>query len=1235
MTHLGKSRHVRALIDTGSQKSYILKATAKFLGYQSKGKISLVHGLFGGSNLMQNHDCYDVELNHDTYSCTFEALDQAVICNSVSSIFDGPWTEELRKLNIEISDSYDSTPIELLIGSDIAGKLYTGRRHILNCNLVAIETLLGWTLMGKIPVETHSNLAMISLSLFVNNAPITNLWELDVLGIKDPMERKTRDETALAAKKLFLETISVDTDGRYEVRLPWLEGHPALPSNYHLAKSRLDNTAKKITKDGYFEAYDQVFQEWLNDNIIEEVVEEQRNQEAHYLPHRPVIKPSSITTKIRPVFDASAREKDSPSLNQCLEKGVVFGINSSPFLLGASLEYHLSKLVDEYDSKASFTTDTVKKLSNSFYVDNCVTSVASEIELKTFIKEANMIMAKGKFDLRGWEFTHQVQNDSFNIFTVVLGIKWNKLDDTLSINQDDEDIEQILSKSKTWEKQLGWDTPVDEELETLFRSWIKQLSYLNAIKIPRWINAGTEEAEHWTFHTFCDASKEASSAVVFLRGIRDGGVFLHLLAAKSRVAPIKKLSIPRLELMAAVIGVRLYTTVKESLNIEMESFFWSDSTTVLSWIRRPEEWSTFVWNRVSEIRKLSHGENWHHVPGRLNPADLPSRGCSAKQILESRWWEGPQWLYQDLAIDPQVDLDYNEDEINQERKVKLVATLINDEHSKMSLDDWHFGYFSQYLKTLRMCAWIFRFLHNSRNKDRLRGHLCSEEIDRAEIFVLRIVQKESFCDKNDKLLCGMDVYKDDDDLIRLKSRISNRSDCKSFLFPIVLPAKHFLVNQLIFREHLKSCHSRTQGLMSRLRQNYWILGGRRTIKSAISNCVVCKRQNAKPFIVSAPPLPVDRVRDANAFEITGVDFAGPLYLRTGEKVWVCLFTCAVYRAVHLELCTALSVVSFMQALRRFIARRGRPKTIYSDNGTNFVGTENAFLRVDFEKIAESSSVEHIQWRFNPPTAAWWGGFWERLVGGLKQLLRKVLGQASLDYESLMTVICDCEAIINSRPLTSSNDPNDLIPLTPMMFLRDQTESGVPDCDAVDQKALSRKVVYRQKLVDDLRRRFRNEYLGQLKLWFKGRSSQQVKVGDMVLVGNDQDKRINWPLGRVVELLPGKDKQVRLVRVNTERGQFLRPVQRLYPLECTVNSIRREGNSNNLDSEGNNDPGISSRAQWKEVEVRAVESANECDDTKTGVSKSRVPETHKSDTRYVTRSGRKIKTSARYTDFFMN
>ena len=211
-----------------------------------------------------------------------------------------------------------------------------------------------------------------------------------------------------------------------------------------------------------------------------------------------------------------------------------------------------------------------------------------------------------------------------------------------------------------------------------------------------------------------------------------------------------------------------------------------------------------------------------------------------------------------------------------------------------------------------------------------------------------------------KKLCGLDAFKDDPGLIKLKSRISNREDHESFRFPIVLPVKHSVVNRLIFREHVKSCHIGMQGLMGILRENYWILGGRRAIKSAISRCVDCKRSNAKPFIASSPSLQVNRVRDAIAFEIAGVDFAGLLYLKTRKKVWICLFTCDVYRAVHLELYSSLSTVSVMQALRRFIARRGRPKTIFSDNRTNFVGTDNAFSQIDFQKIVEDSSVERIQ-----------------------------------------------------------------------------------------------------------------------------------------------------------------------------------------------------------------------------------------------------------------------------------
>lgn len=219
----------------------------------------------------------------------------------------------------------------------------------------------------------------------------------------------------------------------------------------------------------------------------------------------------------------------------------------------------------------------------------------------------------------------------------------------------------------------------------------------------------------------------------------------------------------------------------------------------------------------------------------------------------------------------------------------------------------------------------------------------------------------------------------------------------------------------------------------------------------------------------------------------------------------------------------------------------------------------------------------------------------------------MLGRASLDYESLATVLCDCESVINSRPLTClSSDANELVPLTPVTFLRDQIPGDVPDCDAVDQQSLSRKVLHRHKLLEDLRRRFRNEYFGQLKWWSKRSKKSQVKVGEVVFVGNDKDKRVNWPLGRVIELLPGNDGRVRLVKVLTERGQFLRPIQRLYPLECAT-----EGNGSSSDSLMESEP----------------PSRDESVSAEAGVSKSRVPE---SEVR-VTRSGRKVKTPVRYSD----
>lgn len=1252
-------KYIRVLIDTGSQRSYITKDAAQEMGFEPIRVEKIVHALFGDRNTEEQlHNCYKIELSKGEYACSLEVLDQPLICSAVPHILNGPWLEELKDLNIFISDVVDDGPIEVLIGSDVAGKLLTGRKMMLKCGLVAVETFLGWTLMGRVPQANQSfcNLAITTTNLLVKNAAITDLWELESLGITDPYEKKSRQEKELEAKNMFLETILINEEGRYEVRLPWKDNYPILPENYSIAEKRLNITVKKLKDGNLFDVYENIFKEWCTDGIIEEVPDNEIKNKGHYLPHRPVIKENSATTKIRPVFDASAREKDKPSLNDCLEKGpnlielipsillrfrenkigvisdikkaflqisiqpsdrdflrfiwvdtnncvkiyrhrrVVFGVNCSPFLLGGTIEYHLANILHKCElGDSSYSQSNILRLSKSFYVDNCVTSVSDDFTLKAFIKDSCMIMEECKFELRGWEHTKQhLSPSATNNIVSLLGLSWDTQKDVLFLsNNNHSDFDEIstdkpitkrimlslaqrvfdpigftcpvtlipkLLLQQTWKLKLSWDSSIDGILEKKFRKWLKEIPYLFKIEIPRWIYAGPNDARCLSMHTFCDASKDAYAAVVFLRGFRDGAVFVRLLAAKARVAPIRDITIPRLELLAAVIGTRLFVSTKEELKIDIVSYFWSDSATVLTWIRKAEEWGAFVNNRVKEIRKSSSSDQWCYVPGKLNPADLPSRGSSAKELLQSKWWEGPSWLLEESHVWPDQNFQCNNGEIDKERK-KCVTTLANVTISKI-VEDFHLNYFSKFLKTVRMIAWMFRFINNIRKKKR-SAELTLEEIDEAEKYLFKLVQKEVFGDESNNQLASLNPFKDSFGIIRTTSKVSNRIDTDNFRFPIILPGRHPIINKLIFDVHIKSCHVGVQGLMSILREKYWILGGRRVIKSAIYKCVVCKRQKSRSLNIGSPPLPLDRVRDANVFEVSGVDFVGPVYLRNSGKAWICLFTCAIYRAVHLELCGCLSVDSFMQALRRFISRRGRPKTLFSDNGTNFVGTENAFRKLDWEKIVTNSVIERITWRFSPPTAPWWGGFWERLVGLLKQLLRKVLARASVDYENMITILCDCESVINSRPLTYiSNDSHELVPLTPAMFLKEQTESGVPDCDAVDDQSLSKKIRHRQKLKKDLRQRFRNEYLGQLKILQKKSSSRQISVDDVVLIGNDSTKRIDWPLGRVVELITGKDGKIRLVKVRTERGHLLRPIQRIYPLECSRSVIHSDNNDDN-------------------------------------------------------------------------
>ncbi|GIY52639.1 endonuclease [Caerostris darwini] len=440
---------------------------------------------------------------------------------------------------------------------------------------------------------------------------------------------------------------------------------------------------------------------------------------------------------------------------------------------------------------------------------------------------------------------------------------------------------------------------------------------------------------------------------------------------------------------------RLAKYVVTALSLrEVPTYYWTDATVALCWIQREENWGVFVNNRVREIRSLSKKEYWRHIPGKLNPADIASRGCTLQHLLQYGWWEGPEFLKAFPEAWPKSEFSPNEDLIAAEMKKKIIVDL----SVKIEKPEW-FERLSSFSKIVRVFCWMMRFVNKLRKKPSYGTKtLTVEEKAKAEIILWSIEQKKHFHEKENSVH-GLQVVRGDDEVLRVKTRIIERDDDLSFLYPILLPSKHYLTECLIREYHLKF--------------------------------------TAKALTTPPIQLPLDRVRESAIFEITGIDLCGPLLLKPRGKAWIVLFTCAVYRAIHLEPLTSLSTESFMQILRRFIARRGRPSTVYTDNATNFRGTDNALKKIDWQKISENECYP-IKWKFNPPTAAWW----ERLIRSVKSLLVRILGRSSVNFEELLTILYDVEASINSRPLTYiSDDSDELIPLTPSLFLQDIKQGG--------------------------------------------------------------------------------------------------------------------------------------------------------------------------------------------------
>ena len=897
---------------------------------------------------------------------------------------------------------------------------------------------------------------------------------------------------------------------------------------------------------------------------------------------------------------------------------VVFGANCSPFLAQLVIQEHAKKFSGEYPLAA-------ETLLKSTYMDDSMDSVPSDRQGIELYNQLSSLLKLANMNAHKWltnsnkvlqqipveERASEVEIEGEVQGTKTLGILWNAADDVFTFRSQQLEADFIFTKrtvlkkvaalfdplgflapyvvrakillQNMWLAGKDWDEPLDGELKSQAECWFSELKNIGDIRVMRCLRSlSCDECNSMSIHVFVDASCEAYGAVVYTRCSYVGGnSSCHLVCSKSRVAPLTATSIPRLELMAAVLGLRLSMSVANVLEIPVHDVnYWSDSMNVLYWIRgRSRSYKPFVANRIGEIQTVTNPCQWRYVPTQLNPADIVSRGISALQLVnEDRWFSGPEFLVLSEDCWPNQPIEPVAQVFSEMKRSDCNSTFVTLSCSPVKLSDrLDPERYSDWKRFTRVHAWVRRFVNNCRSlkQDRMRGELHTDEIQESEVLILKACQQQAFASEYRALiqktslpvgskLLVLNPVLDDDGLIRSNSRLVN-ADILPYdaRYPVVLPRKHAVTRLIIKFEHKEGLHvSGTNRTLSELSKRYWIISAREAIREWESTCMTCKRRTAKVATQVMAPLPMSRLQlpdSLRCFVRTGLDFAGPFLTIQGrgrcrEKRYLCLFTCLATRAVHLEMSYGLDTDSFLNAFYRFVNRRGYPEQLISDNGTNFVGAnrelQELIAKLDQLKIQKSTVSHGLRWDFNPPAAPHFGGVFEVMIKAAKRAITAILGQADVNDEELSSAFIGAEALLNSRPLTyQSASPHDITPLTPSHFLHGELGRRTAPTPVDDVRHPRKRWRRVQELIRHFWTRWIREWLPSLSPRKKWRSSSRdVAVGDIVLVMNPQAARGTWPMGRILQVYPGNDGHVRMVNVQVGQTVLRRPVTALCPFE---------------------------------------------------------------------------------------
>ena len=568
---------------------------------------------------------------------------------------------------------------------------------------------------------------------------------------------------------------------------------------------------------------------------------------------------------------------------------------------------------------------------------------------------------------------------------------------------------------------------------------------------------------------------------------------------------------------------------------------------------------------MEAIKKVSSAADWNYVPTEINPADLGTRPQTPEHLRDSAWINGPEFLhtsrelpkfaYQPCSVLPEAAA-------SPRRMCRTAATEVQAgglTNLAKRLSGW--GRIIHVVQRVMQMGrkWLDKARQSLGVQLAVRGEV---EFQTAENLLFGLAQRESFPEiftkekgeqglvdqlPLDHPLSGVVPYVGEEGLVRVGGRLREAALSFEVKHPVVLHGQHMVTRRYVEAVHDQTPHQGRVLTLSMVRgTGVFVLGGRRLIDAVIKQCVTCAKLRGKTEGQLMADLPSARLEATAPFTEVGADVFGPFVVEEGQttrartskvKVFVLLLTCLASRAVHLEPLSGMDTTSMVNALKRFMAIRGKCNQILSDHGTNFIGALGQVE--DFQRLQEAAKAEGIQWKLNPVAASHFGGVFERKIGSVRRVLeaslRKHVGRLTRD--DLCTLLQEAGAVVNSTPLYADTDNvQEPLPISPSMLLTLRTPSDVGSYGVFSDRDVmaygQRRWRRAQYLADEFWKLWRSNYLQELTSrakWTRAKSS--LRKGDLVLMREKNVPRCDWRMARVVEATEGVDGLVRRVKVS--------------------------------------------------------------------------------------------------------